>query len=251
MAQLRTKYRGATDFGILPAPAGYVSEIYTTGLAEGTPFAYGTNGTIIKADQALSLPAVGVIVRTDPIAVGTAYTDNPISYAMPKSKMGKINDEEKRAVFTIYENTLRFRAKDETIASTATITGTSGATTLTIAGVDVTSSLKVGDYIEVSQATKVTTKTQISAITFATNTVITTSTNLADTYTGATLVAKTMKGKPVYLGDVSGSTKFSKLGIPYTTLQPATGEWGQEVGYVHSACEIFIDLTKDLLGKTY
>ena len=248
MAQLRTKYRGATDFGRLSAPAGYVSETYTTGLAEGTPFAYGTDGTIIKADQAIGLPAIGVLVRTDSKDIRDAYVDNPVSYAMPRSKGGAINDEEKLAVFTIYESTLRFRAKDETVATTAT--GTSGATALTVAGVDLTSTLKVGDYIEVQQATKTTTKTQISAISFATNTTITTKDNLADTYTAGVVVAKCMKGKPVYLGDNSGSTKFSKLGIPYTTLQPVTGEWYQEVGYVYSACEIFVDLTQDKLGST-
>lgn len=248
MANLTQKFRGATNMGRPNAPAGYISEIYTSGLEVGTPFAYGTDGTLIKADQALALPAVGVIVKADPVGVDEAYEDNKIAKAMPKSKMGSIHDEEKLAVFTIVENSLRFRTKDETIVSTAT--GTSATKTVTVAGVDLTSTLKVGDFIEISQATKTTTKTQVSAISFATNTTITTKDNLADTYTAGVVVGKTMKGKPVYLGDNSGSTKFSKLGIPYTTLAPATGEWGQEVGYVYSACEIFIDLTNDKLGKT-
>lgn len=248
MANLRTKYRGATSFAIPCPNAGYVSELYTTGLAEGTPFAYGTNGTLIKADQANGIPAVGVIVKTTPMDVRSAYDDNPVAYAMPKSKGGYQNDEEKRAIFTI-ESGLSFRSADETVATTAT--GTSGATALTIAGVDLTSTLKVGDWIEISQSALATTKTQVSAITFATNTTITTRDNLGATYTAGTVVAKTMKGKPVFLGDTSGTTKFSKLGIPYTTLVPATGEWGQAVGYVYSVCEIMIDLSNDLTGKTY
>jgi hypothetical protein len=60
-----------------------------------------------------------------------------------------------------------------------------------------------------------------------------------------------MKGKPVFLGDNSGSTKFSKLDLPYSTLVPVSGEWGQQIGYIYSAIEVFIDVTKDLLGKTY
>ena len=231
------------------APAGYISETYTNGLDVGTPFAYGTDGTLIKADQAKALPAVGVIVKADLVPVGSEYEDNKVATAIPKTKMGSIHDEEKLAVFTIAENTLRFRVKDETVASTAT--GTTATATLTIPSLDLTSTLKVGDYIEISQSAKTTTKTQISAISFATNTTITTKDNLADTYTAGVVVAKTMKGKPLYLGDTSGSTKFSKLGIPYTTLQPVSGEWAQEVGYVYSACEIFVDLTQDKIGKTY
>ena len=248
MFNLTTKFRGATNMARPNAPAGYISEIYTSGLEIGTPFAYGTDGTFVKADQALRLPAIGVIVKADPVGVDEAWEDNKVAKAVPKSKMGSIHDEEKLAVFTIVEGGLRFRTKDAILATNGT--GTSGAKTLTVSAKDLTSELKVGDYIEVQQATKNTSYTQISAITFSTNTVITTKDNLADTYTAGTVVAKTMKGKPVYLGDNSGSTKFSQLGIPYTTLAPVTGEWGQEVGYVYSACEIFIDLTNDKLGKT-
>ena len=114
-----------------------------------------------------------------------------------------------------------------------------------------TSTLKVGDWIEISQTALTTTKTQISAISFATNTTITTRDVLGATYTAGTIVGKCMKGKPLFLGDTSGTTKFSKLNIPYTTLVPVSGEWGQAVGYVYSACEIMIDLSNDLTGKTY
>ena len=248
MVNLRTKYRGATTFAIPCPNAGYVSEIYTTGLAEGTPFAYGTDGTLVKADQANALPAVGVIVKTTPKDVRDAYDDNPVSYAMPKTKGGYQNDEEKRAVFTM-ESGISFREKDATIATIAT--GTSGASIVTVAGIDLTSALKVGDYIEISQTALATSKVQISAISFATNTTITTRTVLAATYTAGTIVAKTMKGKPVFLGDTSGTTKFSKLNMPYTTLAPVSGEWGQAVGYVYSVCELMIDLSNDLTGKTY
>ena len=67
----------------------------------------------------------------------------------------------------------------------------------------------------------------------------------------STKPAKNMKGKPLFLGDNTGSTKFSKLGLPYSTLRPVSGEFGQECGYVYSAIEIFVDVTKDILGKTY
>lgn len=248
MANLRLKFKGSTSFAMPVVQAGYVAETYTTGLPVGTPFYFDGNNTLSKADQATGIPAVGIITDADPIPTDAQYVDNAVATALPRSVGGALCNRETSAIFTV-EKGLEFRVKDEVVASTAT--GTSGATTLTIAGVDLTSVLKVGDYIEVVQDTKVTSKTQISAIAFATNTVITTRDNLADTYTAGVVTAKNMKGKPLFLGDNSGSSKFSKLGIPYTTLRPVSGEFGQECGYVYSAIEIFVDVTKDILGKTY
>lgn len=247
MKNLITKFRGLT-LGIPCAPAGYISETYTSGLEVGTPFAYGLGGKLIKADQANKIPAVGVIVKADPVPAGSEYEDNAVAKALPHSLGGSIHDEEKLAIFTI-QSGLQFRTVDEVVATTGA--GTTETTTLTVAGVDLTATLKVGDYIVVTQSTKTTTVTQIAGISFTTDTTITTADKLKDTYTAGTITAKSMKGKPVYIGDTSGTSKFSKLDIPYTTLAPRAGEWGQEAGYIYSSVEIKVNLEKDLVGKTY
>lgn len=221
----------------------YVAEAITAGIPNGTLVYVDGNGDVQKADQKTSKAAMGIIYAGDVRDARLAYSDNPEGNAMPKSKGGKSIEMEKKAIVDIvYPNAKTyFRMVDETLTGTVT---TAGTTALTGLGTAFTTELKVGDWITVNTDNELKQIATITSDTAATVTVAFTGSTGGQTITG-----KSMKNKPVYLGENGTTTKFGALNATIenlTVVTPVSGEVYQEVGFIDGSKTLHIDLTKQL-----
>jgi len=222
----------------------YVDEAYTTGIPEGTLVYYdGASKTIKIADQNTATDAQGIVYAVTNRDIREGYTDNPTSNWMPKSKGGDIMELEMIASVKVKEDTLKFRMIDEALTGTV---ATAGAVGLTGTGTAFMTELKVGDYIVVAGETV----RQIDSIT--SDTVATVSVAFDNTASGLNVIAKSMRRKPVYLGENGTTTKFGKLNfVNYTTLVPVAGDGEKKlVGWIEDMKALQIDLTLQLIAET-
>jgi hypothetical protein len=223
----------------------YVSETLTTGIPTGTlVFVTTDNKSVLIADQANDLPAMGIIYNADVRDARLAYSDNPEGDAMPRTKGGKSMEMEKKATVDVIYTTAKtyFRMKDETLTGTVT---TAGGTTMTGLGSAFLTELKVGDYVVVAGETV----RQVDVVT--SDTVATVSVAFSNTAGTLAVTGKSMKNKPVYLGENGTSSKYGKLNATVenlTVLKPiaSSGDSYQLVGFIDGTKIIHIDLTKQL-----
>jgi hypothetical protein len=211
----------------------------STGLAVGTLVGVDSTGKYVKADQATGVKAQTFIYEGSRVDEFGAYSANPLPYRFP------IGARESDMLGILKEGVIEF-AYDEGTAITAfrmvdtTLTGTvakAGTTAVTGTGTAFLTELKVGDFITIASE-----KRQVVAI--ASNTALTVDVALTGTASGLTATANGMYGVDVYLGDTSGTTKFSKWLVPqFTLIPPTTGEGlSQRVGWVDGKNKIRIDL---------
>ena len=221
----------------------YVAESITAGIAPGTLVYVDGNGDVKVADQANDLSAMGIIYNGDVRDIRSAYVDNPDGNAMPRTKGGKSIEMEKGGIIDIVSPDAKtyFRMKDETLTGTVAI---AGDTSLTGTGTLFTTELKVGDYVLVDGEVR-----QIDAITNATTATV--SVAFTNTKSTQAIVGKSMKNKPVYLGENGTSTKYGALNAQLgnlTTLKAvaSSGDSYQLIGYIDSTKTIRFDLTLQL-----
>jgi hypothetical protein len=241
----RTSFReGELTFG-----AWDLSATETTGIDVGYPVAIeSSTGNLIKADQANGLKMVGVIYEGSAVSPFGAYDHNPRNarQAFGTKESGSLTLFSKYYISicdTVGEPVNYFRVKD--VALTGTV-ATNTDTTIVGTSTAFTTELKVGDYVTIGGE-----KRQIDTITDATHATV--SVAFGATATGLTATANSMMQQPIFLGDTSGTTKYSKLDIPYSTLVPVTGsgEWQQVCGKILGKNIIEINTNIDVTGKTY
>jgi hypothetical protein len=220
----------------------YVAEAITAGIPKGTLVYVDGNGVVQKADHKTSKGAMGIIYSDDVRDARLAYSDNPEGNAMPKSKGGKSIEMEKKAIVDIVSPNAKtyFRMADETLTGTVT---TASTTAMTGAGTAFLTELKVGDYIVVAGETV----RQVATIADDTNATV--SVAFTNAAAGLAVTGKSMKNKPVFLGEAGATTKFGALNATMenlTVLVSITGEVYQEVGFIDGSKILHIDLTKQL-----
>ena len=222
---------GRTNFtkGDIAFAPYHVSASETNGIPIGYPVSIDGNGDFIKADQANALKADGYIYTGSRVDEFGAYNANPRTPRMPygareSEPLGLLEEGVIYVTDDVGADVSLFRTVDSTITGTV---ATNGTTTVTGTGTAFDTELKVGDYIVIAGETV----RQVKAIASATS--LTVSVACSTTASGKAVTAKSQLNKPIYLGATSGTGAFTKLGLPYATLKPVTGDGlSQVVGKV-------------------